>query len=200
LRGVWRVLAAAALAVVALVASGSTSWAEGQTWSLDVTLGKANAPITVVEYFSLNCPHCARFAANAFPEIKKNLIDTGKVKWVMRDFPLNDVAMAAAMIAHCSGDRYMAFVDTFFQTQDSWAIAKDPVAEIKKVALLGGMSNSAVDKCLADNAMIKEITARATEATAKFKVDATPSFLIDGKLATGEMSYQDFVKLLPAVN
>ncbi len=199
MRRVWRVVAAMALALAAAVSGGTSTRAQEQTWSLDVTLGKADAPNTVIEYFSLNCPHCARFEADPFPKLKTELIDTGKVKWVMRDFPLNDVALAAAVIAHCSGDRYMAFVDAFFQTQANWAVAKDPIAAIKTVAHLGGMSDATVDKCLADDAMIKQINARAQEGTKLYKVDSTPSFLVNGKLTAGEMNYEAFMKLLPAV-
>ena len=199
MRAVCRVLAAA-LALVVVVFGGSNTRADEPTWSLDVTLGKADAPNTVIEYFSLNCPHCARFAAGPFPRLKTELIDTGKAKWVMRDFPLNDVALAAAMIAHCSGDRYLAFVDAFFQTQGTWAVAKDPVAAIKTVARLGGMDGAAVDKCLADDAMLKQINARAAEATDKLKINSTPSFIVNGKLAVGEMTYEAFMKLLPTVN
>lgn len=193
MRGVWRVIFAGFLV---LVAGAAVAHAADKASSLDVTIGKADAPITVVEYFSLNCPHCARFADDPFPKIKSEWIDTGKVKWVMRDFPLNDVALAAAMIAHCSGDRYLAFVDAFFKTQASWAAAKDPLAEIKTVARLGGMDGPAVDKCLADSAMLAQINARASEATDKLKVNSTPSFVINGKLAVGEKSYDDFAKLL----
>jgi len=184
------------LAAAVFAAWLQTAAAEDKTWSLDVTLGKADAPNTVIEYFSLNCPHCARFAADPFPRLKSEWIDTGKAKWVMRDFPLNDVSLAAAMIAHCSGGRYMAFVDAFFKTQGSWAVAQDPLAEIKTVARLGGIDAAAVDKCLADNDMIKEINERAKEATDKYKVDSTPSFLVNGQLAVGEKTYDQFATLL----
>lgn len=187
-----------AIVTLALAAVTAVARADDKAAALDVTLGKADAPITVVEYFSLNCPHCARFAEDPFPKIKSEWIDTGKVKWVMRDFPLNDVALAAAMIAHCSGDRYLAFVDAFFKTQASWAAAKDPLAEIKTVARLGGMDSAAVDKCLADDAMLAAINARASEATDKLKVNSTPSFLINGQLAVGEKTYDEFAQLLTA--
>jgi protein-disulfide isomerase len=192
---VWRVLAAAALA---LATSGTMAVAEDKVWPIDVTLGKADAPTTVIEYFSLNCPHCARFEADPFVKLKKDFIDTGKVKWVMRDYPLNDVALGAAMIAHCSGDRYMGFVDAFFQTQAAWAGAKDPLAQIKITARLGGMDGPAVDKCLADNALLTAINARATDGTNQYKVKATPTFIIDGKAVEGEKTYDEFVKFLPA--
>ncbi len=195
MREVLRVVAAT---ILALAASAAVARADDAASPLDVTVGKADAPSTVIEYFSLNCPHCAQFAAEVYPKIKTELIDTGKIKWVMRDFPLNDVALAAALVAHCSGDRYMAFVDAFFQTQTAWAGAKDPLAAIKTTARLGGMDSAAVDKCLNDGAMLKAINVRAHDATEKYKVNSTPSFLIDGKLAVGEKEYDDFVKLLPS--
>jgi protein-disulfide isomerase len=192
---VWRVVAAA---VLALGVSGTVASAEDKVWPLDVTLGKADAPNTVIEYFSLNCPHCARFEADPFPKLKAEFVDTGKVKWVMRDYPLNDVALAAAMIAHCSGDRYMAFVDAFFQTQQAWAGAKDPLGAIKITARIGGMDGPAVDKCLADNTMLTAINARATEGTEKLGVKATPTFFVNGDKVEGERSYDEFAKLLHA--
>jgi len=192
LRGVLRVLAAA----LALAALGTVAAAEDKTYPLDVTLGKADAPITVIEYFSLNCPHCARFAADPFPKLKTDFIDTGKVKWIMRDFPLNDVALAAAMIAHCSGDRYMAFIDAYFQTQEAWATSKDPLAAIKVTARIGGLDGPAVDKCLADNAMLAAINARAADATDKQGVKATPTFIVNGDKVEGERNYDEFAKLL----
>lgn len=189
---------AIAVSVTGITGTKADEATEGKSWPLDVTLGKADAPVTVIEYFSLNCPHCARFAADPFPRLKTELIDTGKVKWVMRDFPLNDVALAAAMIAHCSGDKYMAFVDAFFQTQASWAVAKDPIAAIKNVGRLGGMDGAAVDKCLADNDMVQQINARVTEATGKLKINSTPTFIINGNQAVGEKTYDEFMKLMPA--
>jgi protein-disulfide isomerase len=199
-----RVVAAAALtvavSVIGITDTQANEATEGKSWPLDVVLGKADAPNTVIEYMSLNCPHCARFAADPFPRLKKELIDTGKVKWIMRDFPLNDTAMAAAMIAHCSGDKYMAFVDAFFQTQGTWAVAKDPITAIKNVGRLGGMDAAAVDKCLADNDMVQQINARVTEASDKLKINSTPTFIINGKQAVGEKTYDEFMKLLPAVN
>ena len=194
LRFVWGFVAVAAVAL----SFGAVAQAEDKTFPTDVTIGKADAPNTVVEYFSLNCPHCARFAADPFPKLKADLIDTGKVKWLMRDFPLNDTALAAAMVAHCSGDRYMAFVDAFFQTQASWATSKDPLAAIKVTARLGGMDSAAVDKCLADQDLITKINERASYATKQLGVDSTPTFFVNGKEAKGEMSYDAFVALIPA--
>ena len=195
MRGVLRVMA---VAFLALAVSGSMAAADDKGWPLDVILGKADAPNTVIEYFSLDCPHCARFATDPFPKLKADFIDTGKAKWIMRDFPLHDPALAAALIAHCAGDgdRYMAFVNAFFQTQASWAYVPQPLPAIKITARLGGMDSAAVDKCLANNDMLKEINARSTEAHEKFGVAATPTFLVNGEKVEGERTYDEFAKLL----
>ena len=167
---------------------------------LDVVIGKPGAPVTVIEYFSMTCPHCARFAANILPRVEKEWIDTGKAMLVLRDFPLDDVALAAAMVAHCAGPRYETFVDTLFQTQETWATAKDPIAEIKTIVRLGGMRGEDVDACLKKNDLLNEINTGKEEATRKYGIDSTPSFIINGKLASGEMSYEEFAALLAAAS
>src|SRR5271167_4601819 len=117
----------------------------------DRILGNPEAPITIVEYASLTCPHCAYFANDVLPEIKKEWIDTGKAKLVLRDFPLDGEALRAAMIARCApADRFYAFIDTFFADQATWVSAPDFEAALGRLAELGGMSKAAVDKCLKD--------------------------------------------------
>lgn len=191
----WRAMAiAAALGV----AGFGPAMAEDKGYPLDVAIGKADAPTTVIEYFSLDCPHCARFYAEVYPKLKTDWVDTGKIKWVLRDFPLHDIAQAAAMIAHCSGDRYIAFVDAFFRTQESWGTAEDPIAAIKTIAALGGMGGAAVDACLANNDLVKQMNARVEDGQKDYKLSATPTFVINGTVIQGERSYDEFVKLLPA--
>ncbi len=194
-----RFLRVLALAVPLLWGAGAGA-VEDKGWPLDVTLGKADAPNVIIEYFSLTCPHCARFEAEVFPKVKSDLLDTGKAKMILRDFPLDDVALAAAMVAHCSGDKYPAFVDAFFKTQASWGMAKDPLAAIKTIALLGGMGGSSVDACLANNDMIQQINARKNDATKTYKVDATPTFVVDGQVVAGEQSFDQIVALLKPGN
>ncbi len=110
----------------------------------EVTLGDAKAPVTIIEYFSLTCPHCAHFATNTLPDLKKQYIDTGKVKLVLRDFPLDQIALKAAVIAHCAGDdHYPAFVEEMFKTQGNWEQASDPVASLKELGRLGGLTDAA---------------------------------------------------------
>ena len=188
-----------AVVAVGLLFVASVADAADKTYPIDITVGQANAPSTVIEYFSLDCPHCAAFHAQVMPTIKEKLIDTGKIKLVLRDFPLSDVALAAALLAHCNPDRYYAFVNTMLASQGSWALAKDPVAALKTVARLGGLSEAQITACMANADMLIQIKARQNDAVKDLKVDGTPSFIIDGKKTTGEMSYDEFVKLIPGV-
>ena len=172
--------------------------AQDKPWSIDEMLGNPTAPITIIEYASLTCPHCAEFAEKSLPQIKKEWIDTGKAKLIYRDFPTPPVplAQAAAMVSHCSGNRYFAFVDTFYSTQDTWARSPTPLDSIKMIAKLGGMGPEQVDKCLSDQGLLNQINARMEEGQRKFEVESTPSFVIDGKLYAGEMSPEQFSKVL----
>ena len=120
----------------------------------EVFLGDPNAPVTIIEYASLTCPHCAAFHKETLPGLKARYIDTGKVKLSFRDFPLDENAVRASMLAHCAGpERYYRFLDVFFAQQASWAGARDPVAALKQLAKLGGMSEEAATTCLADRSI-----------------------------------------------
>jgi protein-disulfide isomerase len=183
--------------VAALVVGGwSAADAQDKPWAMDEVIGKTDAPITIIEYSSLTCPHCAKFHAEAFPLVKKNWIDTGKARLIFRDLPWDPLAQATAMVSHCSGERYFAFIDTFFRTQAQWAHNPQPLDAIKTIAKLGGMSPDQVDKCIADSAMLNEINTRKDDGMKRYKVDSTPSFIINGKLYSGDMSYDEFAKLL----
>ena len=143
----------------------------------DRVLGNPDAPIVIVEYASLTCPHCAHFTNEVLPEIKKKWIDTGKAKLILRDFPLDGEALRAAMIARCAPpDRFYAFIDTFFQDQAGWATAPDVQAALTRLAALGGMSKEAVDKCLKDTALENKILEGRLTASKQLDVNATPTF------------------------
>ncbi len=170
-------------------------------WPIDEVMGRADAPITIIEYASLTCPHCADFAEKTLPEIKKNWIDTGKAKLVFRDFPTPPAALAeaAAMIAHCSGnaDRYFIFLDTYYHSQANWIRADNPLNALKGIARLGGITSDQVDKCLADRDLLGQMNARVQDAEDRYNVDSTPSFIVNGKLiGSGFMTYDDFAKFL----
>src|SRR6516165_162543 len=124
----------------------------------DRILGNPDAPITIVEYASLTCPHCAHFANDVLPELKKKWIDSGKAKLVLRDYPLDEPALRAAMIARCAPpDRFYAYVDTFFAAQDKWVMARDYREPLARLVKLGGMSKDEFDACLKNTALENNI-------------------------------------------
>ena len=126
----------------------------------DMVIGAANAPVTIIEYASLTCPHCARFHTETLPKLKSEYVETGKVKYVFRDFPLDGLALRAAAIAHCAGpERYFTYLDVFFQQQGNWTRGNDPeqmLAQLKRLARTGGMSEAQIDDCL-KNKQVQEL-------------------------------------------
>ena len=190
--------AAAVAAFCAVLSHAPQSWAaDDKPWpQLDVALGKADAPITIIEYASLTCPHCADFAEQTLPKFKSEWIDTGKARLIYRDFPLDGRSLAAAMVSHCSNDRYFAFLDTFYASQKVWGTAPDAITALKNVGKLGGLSDKQVDDCLQNRDLMKQIQDRKQEGVDRYGLDSTPSFVINGKVYAGFFAYDDFVKLL----
>jgi protein-disulfide isomerase len=165
----------------------------------DMYLGKADAKVTVIEYASLSCPHCARFNADVFPQIKTNYIDKGLVRWVYRDYPLNNPAYLAAVLVHCASPlRYFGLLDKLFKSQDYWASQPQAIVPLRQIGVSEGIDEKTYDACLNDQALKDKILARLKEGSDRYKVDATPSFLIQGELHAGEITYDDFKKLLDA--
>jgi protein-disulfide isomerase len=163
-------------------------------------IGKPNAPTQVVECFSLTCTHCAAFARETFPEVKTKLIDTGKVHYIFHDFPLDQVALTAAMVARAlPAERYEPFIDALFASQDRWAFAQgvNSTEEIWKMAALAGMSRATFDATVADTALRDAILAAQKADAARWNIDSTPTFVINGEKHAGEMDYATFSKLVP---
>ena len=156
-------------------------------------LGKADAPVTIIEFASLTCPHCKDFEVNVLPKLKTAYIDTGKVKLVYRDFPLDGRALLAAMTARCAPkDRYFAFLDALFRGQDSWARAQDTTQALGQVARLGGMSQADFDACIKNQALFEAIKKDATDAQQQYKIESTPTFIINGKKMDGAHTFESF--------
>ncbi|MGO9486119.1 MAG: DsbA family protein [Rhodomicrobium sp.] len=151
----------------------------------DMAIGNADAPVTIIEYSSLGCPHCAHFHADVFPELKSQFIDTGKVRYVMREFPLNEPSLAGAVIARClDPSRYFAFTSLLFSKQPDWAFKEDSLTPLKAYAKQAGMSGEEFDKCIGNEALQKKILAIRDEGQKK-GVNATPSFFVNGALLKG---------------
>jgi len=164
------------------------------------SLGRADAKYTVNEYFSLSCSHCAAFAAETMPKVKTDFIATGKVRWIFNDYPLDQVSLLAAQVArYLPVDRYTPFVEVLFASQDRWAFARDAnhTEELWKTAGLAGMNRATFDKAVADNDLRNWIVEQRQIATDKWKVDSTPSFVINGTKYAGEMTFDAFRKLVP---
>jgi len=172
---------------------GQSSAAEPQ----DEALGDPNAPVTIIEYASLTCPHCAHFQKEVLPKLKERYIATGKVRLIYRDFPLDQRALAAAILAHCAGpERYFGFVDVLFQTQESWARANDYLAALKGIGKLGGLTEKQMDACYADQDLTNRILQSRLDAQSQHDVNSTPTFIIDGKAYAGARSIDEFASLI----
>jgi protein-disulfide isomerase len=163
----------------------------------DRIMGKPDAPITIIEYASLSCPHCAHFENEVLPPLQKKWIDPGKVRLIMRDFPLDGEALRAAMIARCAPpSRFYAFIETFFADQEQWVPAKDVDAALARLAKLGGMGQDEVDACLKNKALEDKILESRLVASKDLGVNATPTFFINGNKFDGVPTVQAFDKLL----
>jgi protein-disulfide isomerase len=163
----------------------------------DRVLGKADAPITIVEYASLTCPHCRHFDQEVLPKLKAKWIDTGKAKLVFRDYPLDEPALRAAMVARCAPpDRYFGFIDAIFAGQEQWAVASDYKAALARIALLGGIGKEKFAACIDDKAMENKVIASRLVATQQLNVSSTPTFFINGAKFDGAPTEEDLDKAL----
>ncbi len=164
----------------------------------EMFLGQADAPVTVVEYFSLGCPHCKHFHEEILPQFKADYVDTGKARIVFRDFPLDGVALAAAQLTRCvSPMAYFAMVDTLFVQQSTWHV-KDGAPQIAGIAKGAGMDQATFDACLANQPLRDKIIAGTKEGAEVYKVDSTPTFFINGKKLNGVGEYAPFKEAIEA--
>jgi protein-disulfide isomerase len=162
----------------------------------DRQLGPDNAPVTIIEYASLTCPHCAHFENTTYPELKKRYIDTGKVRYIFREFALNPLDMGAIMLARCiDKDKYFPFVETLFAKQDTWVVQK-PIEPLLGIARQAGFTKETFDACLKDQKLLDAVEAERNRASEKFGVNSTPTFFINGKIARGAMSIEELEKLI----
>jgi protein-disulfide isomerase len=157
----------------------------------DMVLGQAEAKVTIVEYASLTCPHCAAFHANTLPGLKDRYIDQGSVKLVYRDFPLDGLALRAAMLPHCAGpDRYYGLLGALFARQQQWATAQDPMSALGAIARQAGMSEESFKSCLADKAIEDKVLQSRLEADKSLGVNSTPTLFINGVRYTGALALE----------
>jgi protein-disulfide isomerase len=198
-----RPLATAAVSSPATTApvAGSAIAQEATATGDDRVLGKPDAPITIIEYASMTCPHCAAFDAETLPQVKKEWIDTGKAKLIFRDFPLDALALKGALLARCApAERYYGFLDVLFRQQGVWTRAGDPQAALGRIAKLGGMSEDQFEACMKDDATQNKILAMRLTGANEYKVESTPTFFINGKKLEGSLPYDTFAAALKAAD
>ena len=168
----------------------------------DMALGPANSPVTITEYASMTCGHCANFNEKVFPKIKSEFIDTGKIRYVFREFPLDIKAAAGSMLARCiakdDAGKYFAVVDMLFKQQSDWVL-KNTTETLIRIGKQAGLSQQAVEDCLKDQKLLDKIAADQKFANEVLKVNSTPSFFINGEMIKGETSFEEFDKRIKAL-
>jgi protein-disulfide isomerase len=168
----------------------------------DMGLGPANATVTVTEYASMTCPHCANFNETVFPKIKSEYIDSGKIRYVFREFPLDIKAAAGSMLARCiakdDAPKYFAVIDLLFKQQSEWVV-KNTTETLTRIGKQAGLTQQAVEDCLKDQALLDKIAADQKFANEVLKVNSTPTFFINGEMVKGETSFEEFDKKIKAL-
>jgi protein-disulfide isomerase len=160
------------------------------------SLGKEDAPVTIVEYASMTCGHCAHFHETTFPALKEKYIDTGKVRLILREFPFDPRAEAGFMLARCSNDNYFAMVDVLFKQQETWAGVENAKAALMQISKLAGFSQESFEACLTDQKLLEDVRAVRARGEADFKVDSTPTFFINGNTYKGAMSIEEMSAII----
>ncbi len=162
----------------------------------DIWLGQADAPVTIIEYASMTCSHCAAFHEETYPKLLKDYIETGKVRFVLREFPLDPLATAASMLARAAGDKRTAMVSLLFAQQKNWAFVAKPLDALEQMVKQAGISTETFQKVLGDKELRQNVLTVRQRAAEKFGVDSTPTFFINGDRRNGEISVGDLDKVL----
>lgn len=155
------------------------------------TMGDSNAPVQIIEYASMTCGHCAIFHNTIFPALKENYIDTGKVYFILREFPLDPLSAGAFMLARCAGDtRYFTFIDELFKLQGTWTRTNDPVSALFNISRQAGFTQETFDSCLSNQRLLDGVNWVKNRAETNFDVRSTPTFFINGEMRRGVQSYE----------
>ncbi|TRC97539.1 DsbA family protein [Mesorhizobium sp. WSM4303] len=162
----------------------------------DKQLGKDDAKVTIVEYASMTCPHCAHFAATTFPELKTKYIDTGKARYILREFPFDPSAEAGFMLARCSKDNYFPMVDVLFKQQANWVGVNNTKDALLQISKLAGFTQESFEACLTDQKLLDDVRSVQKRGADEFKVDSTPTFFINGKTYKGAMSIEEISAII----
>jgi protein-disulfide isomerase len=169
----------------------------------DQALGKPDAPVTIVEYASMTCPHCAHFHTTVYPELKKRYIDTGKVRFIFREFPLDRLAAAGSLLARCAGegDKFFGVIELLFENQNKWAGpgVRKPLPPLMDLMKQAGFTQQTFEKCLADTELLKKIEQEREDAAKKYKVDSTPTLFLNGTKVASGVSIEELGKQIDAL-
>lgn len=162
----------------------------------DVVIGKDDAKVTIYEYASLTCSHCATFHAKTWPALKQKYVDTGKVRFILREFPLDPLATAGFMLARCAGnDRYYAISDLLFAQQRTWAFTDKPVEALLGLMKQAGFTQETFESCLQNKSVYDAVNA-VRDRGAKLGVNSTPTFFVNGQIQRGALTIEEFDKIL----
>src|SRR5262245_31380098 len=160
----------------------------------EMSLGDPKAPVTIIEYASMSCPHCAAFHESTYPDLKKKYIDSRKVRFIFREFPRNQMAAAGSMLARCAGpERYFPMVEVLFQKQREWLVSR-PLAPLMAISKQAGLSEQAFNECLKDQKLLDGIEETRERAATKFGVQSTPTLFINGKILRGNNTMAELEK------
>lgn len=182
---------------IAAVAMFTAFNAQAEATYQEHVLGDPDAPVTIIEYASYTCSHCATFHNEILPQIKKDFIDTGKAKIIFRDFPFEQIGATAAMLSRCvDPKRFNGFNDLLMKQQASWTSSQNPIASLFKLAKLAGMSEEKIDSCLANEKLLDKIIMVRKEAMDTHGFNSTPSFLINGEKVVGSGEYGRFKDII----
>ncbi len=163
----------------------------------DVWLGPADAKVTIIEYASMTCSHCAAFHRTTWPALKERYVDTGKVRFTLREFPLDPLATAAFMLARCDGEaKYYPITDLLFDQQQAWAFQQKPVDALEQMLRQAGFNKEKFEACLKDQKLYAGVNAVKSRGLDTFKVDSTPTFFINGERYKGEMTIDGMEKVI----
>ena len=162
----------------------------------DEMLGKADAPVTIVEYASMTCPHCAHFHETTLPAIKAKYIDTGKARLIFREFPFDPRAEAGFMLARCSDTNYFPMVDVLFKQQENWAAAQNAREALLNISKLAGFSQQTFEACLTNQKLLDDVRAVRDRGAKEFGVDSTPTFFINGKTYKGALTVDEMSAII----
>jgi protein-disulfide isomerase len=159
--------------------------------------GSPDAKVTVVEYASLTCHHCIRFHVDTWPAFKANYVDTGRVRFIIREFPLDNLALAGFMLARCAGEgKWYPMVDMLYRSKETWGHAPNPADALLQVVRQAGMSKESFDACLSDNALFANVRSVYERGAKEFGVNSTPTFFVNGQRHVGALTLEQFDKIL----